>query len=200
MLLRDYLQSTACGTGPIRGLTNQVFDTLNAELPPGTLVDISAHVQSVGSSTLPFVQRIGAEALIAAIEEKGQKLPLVHALRVLPQQYALRHWALHDRCEITAAAPPSRSNHEGANAIDVKKEFISNWKSVLNHHGWVQTVPNDPPHFDFTGDHDRDFVQKAVLAFQKLWNTHNPNDLIAEDGTYGTQTEKRLKKSPIAGF
>jgi N-acetylmuramoyl-L-alanine amidase len=201
MLLREYVQSTACGTGPIRGLTNQVFATLNAGLPPGTLVDISAHVQSVGSSTLPFVQRVGAEALIAAIEQKGQKLPLIHALRVLPQQFALRHWALHDRCEITAAAPPSKSNHEGANAIDVKREFIASWKSVLNQHGWIQTVlPHDPAHFDFTGEHDPVFVRKAVLAFQKLWNTHNPNDLIAEDGGYGTETERRLKASPIAGF
>jgi hypothetical protein len=200
MLLRDYVPSH-CGTGPIKNLINQVMDTLTANLPPGTLVDVSAHVEIFGSSTLPFVQRVGAEALIAAIEEKGEKLPLVHALRVLPQQFALRFWAQHDLCEISAAAPPSKSNHEGANAIDVKGEFISDWKSVLNHHGWVQTVlPNDPAHFDFTGDHDPDFVQKAVLAFQKLWNTHNPNDLIKEDGVYGDKTEKRLKKSPIEGF
>lgn len=198
MLLRDYVQSN-CGTGPIAGLTKQVVDTLISDLPPGTLVDISAHVQISGATTLPFVQKLGAEALIAAILEKGQKLPLVHALRVLPQQFALRQWAQQNRCGIPAAAPPSRSNHEGANAVDVNNH--TSWKAVLNHHGWKQTVlPHDPAHFEFTGDHDRDFVEKAVTAFQKLWNIHNPNDLIDEDGGYGTETEKRLKRSPIAGF
>ena len=200
MLLRDYVQSN-CGTGPIAGLIKQVVAKLNSELPSGTLVDVSVHLDISGSTTLPFIQRVGAEALIAAIQEKGQKLPVVHALRVLPQQYALRQWAQQGRCDITAAARPSKSNHEGANAIDVPRIFIPTWKSVLNHHGWFQTVlPNDPAHFDFTGDHDPIFVEKAVMAFQKLWNEHNPNDLIGEDGDYGTETEKRLKKSPIAGF
>lgn len=198
MLLRDYVQSN-CGTGPIAGLIKQVVDMIKADLPPGTLVDISAHVNISGATTLPLVQKAGAEALIAAIQEKNQKLPLVHALRVLPQQFALRRWAEQGRCSIPAAAPPSRSNHEGANAVDVNNH--NSWKSVLNNHGWVQTVlPNDPAHFEFTGVHDRDFVTKAVTAFQKLWNIHNPNDLIEEDGSYGTETEKRLKKSPIAGF
>ena len=199
MLLRDYVPSH-CGTGPIKGLTDQVIEMLTSELPAGTLVDISAHVNMVGASHLTFLQNPGAEALIAAIQEKGQKLPLVHTLRVLPQQYALHQWALQKRCDIKKAAPPAKSNHEGANAIDVPSEHINSWKSVLNHHGWIQTVPGDLPHFDFTGDHDPDFVEKAVRAFQKLWNTHNPNDLIEEDGDYGTETEKRLKASPIAGF
>lgn len=199
MLLRDYVP-THCGTGPIAGLTNQVIDMLMSELPAGTLVDISPHIQSVGATTLPFVQRAGAEALIAAIQEKGQRLPLVHALRVLPQQFALRHWAQHGRCSIPAAAPPSKSNHEGANAIDVASN-LSSWKAVLNHHGWKQTVlPNDPAHFEFTGAHDPDFVRKAVSAFQKLWNLHNPGDLISTEGTYGEETRKRLEKSPISGF
>lgn|GEM_PF-1457832 len=199
MLLRDYVP-THCGTGPIAGLTKQVIDMLMSELPPGTLVDISAHVNAVGATTLPFVQSAGAAALIAAIQEKGQKLPLVHALRVLPQQFALRFWAQHGRCGIPAAAPPSKSNHEGANAIDVAGDF-SVWKSVLNHHDWKQTVlPNDPAHFEFTGAHDPDFVVKAVSAFQKLWNLHNPGDLISTEGTFGKETKKRLEASPIAGF
>jgi hypothetical protein len=198
MLLQDYVKSH-CGTGPIAGLTKQVVDMLTSELPPGTLIDISAHVQISGATTLPFLQKAGAEALIAAIKEKGQKLPLVHGLRVLPQQYALRHWAQHGRCDIPAAAPPSKSNHEGANAVDVKNR--NSWITVLKHHGWIQTVlPKDPAHFEFTGDHDPDFVKKAVSAFQKLWNLHNPNDLISTEGTYGTETRKRLEASPIAGF
>lgn len=199
MLLRDYV-SSQCGTGPIKGLTHQILETLTSELPPGTLVDVSDHVHP-RDITVPFLQKEAAEALIAAILEKDEKLPLVHAIRVLPQQYAVHRWAQQHRCGITRAAPPSRSNHEGARAIDVDGDHINSWKTVLNHHGWVQTVlPADPAHFDFTGNHDPDFVPKAVLAFQKLWNTHNPNDLIAEDGTYGPETERRLKASPIAGF
>lgn len=200
MLLRDYVASQ-CGTGGFAGLTKQVIDILTSELPPGTLVDVSAHVQMVGASTITLLQRPGAEALIAATVEKGQKIPLFHTLRVLPQQYALRQWALQERCDIKKAAPPSKSNHEGANAVDVPTAQINNWKTVLNHHGWVQTVlPGDPPHFEFTGANDSGFVKKGVRAFQKLWNIHNPNDRISESGNYGPETEKRLKASPIAGF
>ncbi|HXT63402.1 MAG TPA: M15 family metallopeptidase [Pyrinomonadaceae bacterium] len=201
MLLRDFVQTSNCSTAPIAGLVKQVFAKLTSDLPPDTLVDISAHIEISGASKLPFVQRVGAEALIDAIEEKGEKLPLVHAFRVLPHQFVLRTWAEQQRCDITRAAPPSKSNHEGANAIDVPHEVREDWKPVLNDHGWFQTVlPDDPAHFDFTGEHDPDFVEKAVLAFQRLWNTHNPDDLIKEDGLYGPKTEKRLKKSPIAGF
>jgi hypothetical protein len=197
MLLHDYV-SAHCGTGPMAGLVKQICDTLTSELPAGTLTDISAHVQPQNDSTITLLQSPGAETLVAAILEKGHKLPLFHALRVLPQQYAFRTWLEQGRCSIPAAAKPGRSNHERGNAIDV--DDLSSWKSVLNHHGWIQTVSGDPSHFEFNGEHDSAFNQKGILAFQKLWNKHNPNDPIEEDGTYGPETEKRLKASPIAGF
>lgn len=34
-----------------------------------------------------------------------------------------------------------------------------------------------------------------------LWNRHNPNDLIDEDGVFGdVETGPRLLRSPIEGF
>src|SRR5690606_40481535 len=33
----------------------------------------------------------------------------------------------------------------------------------------------------------------------RLWNGNDPNDLIAEDGIYGPQTEARLRESPAEG-
>ena len=197
MLLRDYV-AEHCGTSPMAPLVDQICDVLRSDLPPGTLVDISPHVDPMNDSTTPLLQNPGADALVAAILEKGQKLPLFHALRVLPQQFAFHRWHQQGRCEIPKAAPPGKSNHERANAIDIGS--LSSWKSVLNHHGWIQNVSGDPSHFEFNGAHDPTFNIKGIIAFQKLWNAHNPNDLIKVDGDYGSETEKRLKKSPIEGF
>jgi hypothetical protein len=200
MQLFDYVSAGPCdGTGPIAGLTKQVLDTLTADLAPGALVDISAHVHMISPTTIPLLQKHAAEALIAAVQEKGQKPDLFHALRVLPQQYAFHYWYKHDRCEQGIAAAPSRSKHEGADAIDIKDH--NSWINVLKNHEWRWFGPNDKAHFTYYGaENDSDFVTKNVLAFQKLWNKHNPNDVIKEDGVYGDHTETRLKASPIAGF
>jgi MYXO-CTERM domain-containing protein len=39
-----------------------------------------------------------------------------------------------------------------------------------------------------------------VTAFQRLWNRNHPEDVIPEDGVYGTETEKRVARSPVGGF
>jgi len=39
-----------------------------------------------------------------------------------------------------------------------------------------------------------------LLAFQKLWNKNNPNNKIAEDGIYGSETEKAFYNSPCNGW
>jgi hypothetical protein len=88
MLLRDYLPNN-CSTSGLMGLTKQIADTLVAGLPPDKVIDVTPHVIIAGGTTLPYLQKEAGEALIAAINEKGQKPRLVHAVRVLPQQYAV---------------------------------------------------------------------------------------------------------------
>ena len=198
MLLGDYLPDN-CSTSGLMGLTQQIVDTLIADLPAGMVIDISSKVNKVGGSTLPYLQKDAAEALIAAIDEKGETPRLVHAVRVIPQQYAVYYWYTHGRkCGVKLAAQPGSSPHERAIAVDFENH--GDWINVLARHNWVWRGNDDPPHFNYHGGHDPDFGHKGMKAFQKLWNLHHPDDKIAEDGTYGGETRKRLEASPIEGF
>src|SRR5687767_6726475 len=96
MLLSEYLP-TNCSTAGLFGLSKQISDILVQSLPAGTLTNISDHVVIAGSTTLPYLQSAAATNLIAAIDEKGTKPRLVHALRVLPQQYAVFYWFTHGK-------------------------------------------------------------------------------------------------------
>jgi N-acetylmuramoyl-L-alanine amidase len=70
----------------------------------------------------------------------------------------------------------------------------------LERHGWSWYGDQDPPHFDYVGGGTRDIRGTAMLAFQNLWNKNNLNDRIAEDGSYGAQTESRLNQAVASGF
>src|SRR5437667_342400 len=72
--------------------------------------------------------------------------------------------------------------------------------NVLKKHNWIWRGHQDPPHFNYHGGSDPDFGHTGIKAFQKLWNQHNPDDQIDEDGSYGDDTQKRLEASPIDGF
>jgi len=198
MLLRDYLP-TNCSTSGIAGLAKQIADTLLAGLPQDKVIDVSSHVTIAGGSTIPFLQKEAGEAFIAAINEKGESPRLVHAIRVLPQQYAVFYWYTHGKkCGVVLAASPGTSPHERGIAIDLENH--GDWINVLRSHNWIWRGQADPPHFNYHGGQDADFGHEGIRAFQKLWNQHNPNDKIAEDGSYGPNTEKRLEASPIEGF
>ena len=95
MLLKEYLP-TSCDTSGLAGLTKQVASMLLDNLPAGEVLDISSHVVQAGATTIPFLQTEAATALIAAIDEKGTQPHLVHAVRVLPQQYAVHFWVTHN--------------------------------------------------------------------------------------------------------
>jgi hypothetical protein len=198
MLLSEYLPNN-CSTAGLFGLSKQISDMLLTSLPAGQLTDISQHVTIAGSTTLPYLQSAAATALIAAINEKGTKPRLVHALRVLPQQYAVFYWFTHGKkCGVVLAATPSASPHERAIAIDIQNH--SEWIPVLKKHNWKWRGAADPPHFNFLGGHDPDLGREGIRAFQKLWNQHNPTEPLSEDGNYGPKTQKRLEASPIEGF
>jgi hypothetical protein len=192
------LAQAQCSTEGLAPLARQVAQTLLASLPATDTVDISGHVDIVGGSTLPYLQRPAAEALIAAINEAGRKPQLVHALRTLPQQYMVYYQYLHHLCGIPLAASPGTSPHERGIAVDLQDH--QSWIEVLARHNWVWRGAADPPHFNYHGPQNPDFGIKEIAAFQQTWNAHNPADVINVDGSYGPKTESKLLISPINGW
>lgn len=195
MKLKDYLPNH-CSTSGLIGLTKQIADILLAD-QASKVINISAHVNIVGASTIPFLQKEAAQALIAAIAEKGTKPSMTHAIRVLPQQAAVSFWFQHGLCGIPLAATPGTSPHERGIAIDIGNHAA--WRTVLRNHKWIWRGTADPPHFNYHGGHDPDFGIEGIRSFQKLWNLHNA-EKIDEDGVFGTITQKKLGLSPIEGF
>ncbi len=171
---------------------------LDRGLPAAAVTDLSQHVIMAGPTTLPYLQRAAGEALIAAIRELGVKPRLVHALRTLPQQYAVSQWYLRKRCGIPLAALPGTSPHEHGVAIDV--DDFDKWIKVLRQHNWQWRGEADRSHFNFHGPSDPDFGRYSVLAFQKLWSRNRPSDKLTEDGVLGPKTIARLESAPAGGF
>ena len=155
--------SSACDTGAIAGLSQQVLDRLETQ---GALVAI-AHplIQLEGAHNNPWLQPQAAEALIAAVEERGEPLVINSALRTPMQQYLIHQQAQRGECGIQAAAPPPFSNHNSGLAIDI--EDSSGWRPYLERHGWQWLGAWDPMHFDYTGG-GVDLGGAQVLAFQEL--------------------------------
>lgn len=197
MNLKELAQKE-CSTEKLAPLARQIAKTLIASLPATEVIDISGHVNIVGGSTLPYLQRAAGEALIAAITQAGRKPKLVHALRTLPQQYMVHYQYIHHLCNIPLAASPGSSPHERGIAIDIQEHEA--WIEVLKQHNWIWRGAADRPHFNFHGPQDADFGIAEIKAFQQTWNDHNPNDLLKVDGSYGPKTESKLLLSPIAGW
>ncbi len=57
----------------------------------------------------------------------------------------------------------------------------------------------DKVHFEH-GTGARTYAEKNLEAFQRLWNKHNPNAKISEDGIYGPATANAFNKSPCNGW
>ena len=191
--------SGSCNTAGLRGLNNQIVELL-LPVVPGELVSCEGIVRIVGASTLPFLQPAAKAALERASDEKGQKPKLVHAYRTVAQQFVLRQWHLDEKCRITSARTPGSSDHEKGTAIDITD--VDEWRTVLENHGWRWAGPGDRGHFSFTGGGTTSRVlTESVRAFQRLWNRHNPDDRITEDGIFGdVETGPRLLRSPVEGF
>ncbi len=198
MNVGEYLKGGTCSTELLKVLSRQIAEELFKSTDAGKVVTISEHVNIAGGSTLPYLQRNAAVALANAIKEFGRKPRLVHALRVLPQQYALYDQYIHHRCGIPLAAAPGTSPHERGVAIDLND--WEDWIPVLRRHQWIWRGAADKPHFNFHGDSDPDFGHYGIRAFQYLWNKHNPNDLLKADGVIGPKTIEKLMLSPVSGW
>lgn len=185
-----------CTTTVVRGLSEQLIAQMNC-IQPG-VVSSFAHLQNLNlySAVFPFLQSPAVQGLTSTVAGQNT-LTISSALRTIPQQYLLYRWYQQGRCNIGLAARPGRSNHNGALAIDTPD--YTAWKSRFQANGWQWLGSNDPVHFNYTAG-GTDIRELSVLAFQKLWNTNNPNDVLVEDGIYGSNTESRLKQSPSNGF
>lgn len=191
----DDVLNQGCTTMVVRGLSEQLIEEMNC-IDPG-VVSSFAYLQNLNlyAAVFPFLQTPAVDALDATVSGQNT-LTISSALRSVPQQYLLYRWYQQGRCNISLAASPGRSNHNGAKALDTPD--YTAWKSRFQSNEWTWLGGNDPVHFTFNGG--KDIRALSVLAFQKLWNRNNPNDTIAEDGDYGSNTEARLKQSPSNGF
>lgn len=187
--------SSSCSTAVVLGLSKQIADEISCT--DSTLLrrfTPTTRLQLTSNAVLPY---LGAKAKTDLEGVAATRTVQINsAFRTVAQQYLLYRWYQQGRCGISAAARPGRSNHESGRALD-----ISNYSSLISAmagRGWSHNVPGDAVHFEHLSS--ADVRGKDVLAFQRLWNRNNPGDKISEDGSYGPQTEARLKAAPATGF
>ena len=193
-LLQD---APGCSTSVVNGLSQQLIHQMNL-IVPDALVSFDDLDVELEEAAFPFLQPAAKQGLQQAIQERGIKLHINSAYRTIAQQVLLYRWGAD--CGSSRVARPGRSNHQSGLALDVSKDTVDDWKPFLEKHGWQWYGEDDRPHFDYVGGGTRDIRSSAMLAIQKLWNKNHPNERIAEDGDYGSQTEDALNRSPAMGF
>lgn len=195
----DQAANSGCSTKSVEGLTKQIIAQADC-LTPGSFVEVPKRPNmTYGSAVVPFMEQPARDALLKAVDaNKNTSLTINSMLRSVAQQYLLYRWYVNGQCSIGLAAKPGTSNHETGLAIDVQN--YTTWKPLLTNAGFTWLGANDPVHFDYSGPGAVSQAKIGVQAFQELWNKNHPNDLIAEDGLYGPQTEARLKQAPAEGF
>jgi len=190
--------STECATVAVKGLSVQLVEQIQC-LRPSTFMKIdNTPGLALGVSVFPYLQTSAAKALVAAQKARGVTMSINSAVRTLAQQYLLYRWYQTGRCGIGLAASPGTSNHEGAIAIDINDN--AGWRTSLQGKSFRWLGASDPVHYDFIGGGTVDLKGLSVKAFQRLWNTNHPTDLIVEDGDYGGATASRLAQAPANGF
>jgi N-acetylmuramoyl-L-alanine amidase len=188
---------TECSTFAVRGLDIQLIYQMN-KISPGLLVRIDDLNISLSSAAHPWMQASAKENLAKALAARGQKMDINSAYRTLAGQMLLRSHYHSNRCGISAAAPPGKSNHNNASAIDI--EDADGWRSTLESNNWRWIGSFDPVHYDCVDSNIKAIHQIAVQAFQQIWNSRRPNDPVASDGDFGPVTASRLRYSPAEGF
>ncbi len=188
----EQVGTTGCSTAVVLGLSRQIADEIACAMP-NQFIDFSAPgIMLSSNAVLPYLQA-GAAADIQAVA-RTRTVAVNSAFRTPPQQYLLRQWYLAGKCGITAAATVGRSNHESGRALDISGYSLT----AMTSNDYAHSVPGDDPHFDHV--ESADLRGQDIKAFQRLWNRNHPEDVIAEDGLYGTMTEQRLRAAPATGF
>lgn len=189
----------SCTTSSVLGLSQQIIAEANC-IQPGAYAEVPSRSNlTVKANVFAYMQTPARDALVKALDAKPSTTMTVNSmLRTVAQQYLLYRWYQQGKCGIGLAAKPGKSNHETGLALDINE--YSTWKSTMSGKGFTWLGSGDPPHFDYTGSGKKSYAGVDVQAFQRLWNRNHPEDLIGEDGSWGPQTEARMKKAPAAGF
>jgi N-acetylmuramoyl-L-alanine amidase len=188
---------TDCSTFAVRGLDIQLIYQMN-KISPGLLVRIDDLNVALSQAAHPWMQAAAKENLAKALAARGQKMEINSAYRTIAGQMLLRSHYRNSRCGISAAAPPGKSNHNNASAIDI--EDSGGWRSALEASNWKWIGSFDPVHYDCVDANIKSIHQIAVQAFQQIWNSRRPNDPVANDGDFGPVTASRLRYAPAEGF
>jgi N-acetylmuramoyl-L-alanine amidase len=188
---------TDCSTFAVRGLDIQLIYQMN-KISPGLLVRIDDLNVALSQAAHPWMQAAAKDNLAKALAARGQKMEINSAYRTIAGQMLLRSHYRSNRCGISAAAPPGKSNHNNASAIDI--EDSSGWRSALEASNWKWIGSFDPVHYDCVDANIKSIHQIAVQAFQQIWNSRRPNDPVANDGDFGPVTASRLRYAPAEGF
>lgn len=189
-----------CSTASVRKLSLQIIAEMNIMIPNVLVSFDDLNIES-GSAVNLYLQPGAKDALRRVIRAKGDRsLPITSAYRTVAQQHLLFSWYKQGKCGIGLAATPGKSNHEDGLAIDVPDTANATWRSTLEDEDWDWLGDNDRFHFTYRGGGRDDIGDIGVKAFQRLWNKHNPGDLITVDGDFGSQTAARMNRSPAEGF
>jgi hypothetical protein len=190
---------STCSTASVKGLSYQIIEEGNC-ISPGAFSPLTLPANaSATSNVFLFLEKPARDRLSSILKANpGKSLSINSMLRTVAQQYVLYSWYQKGRCGVTLAATPGKSNHETGLAIDVQE--YSSWRSIMESNGFDWLGSKDPWHFDYVGAGAVDHRGLDVKAFQRLWNRNNPNDKIAEDGSWGPATESRMRKAPAGGF
>lgn len=192
------IEYSDCSTAGCRALDRQLIAQIQV-ISPGALVRFDHLSVRVGPGCHPYLQAPALKALEQGLASKpGAILDCNSAYRTLVQQWILWNHCQHKRCQISAAASPSRSNHESGLALDAN--HAQSWRPHLEKFGWDWLGSWDEMHFDFRGPGCKDLQKLSVLAYQKLWNLNNTKGQLREDGALGPATHAALMQAPVEGF
>ncbi len=194
----DVLNVGSCGgeAPEILPLARQIASTIMC-MHPGTLEEFGSSGNLVVRAPLPFALPQLVDDLHTAAA--GGRLTINAALRTVAQQYVMYwRWA-HGRRSGCTAAPTNqygRGTHNPGAAVDVAE--AGSVVGRMNHAGLAWGGLWHPP------DSVHYYIQSTAFydvgAFQRLWNSNNPGDPIAETGTWNGETLARLLASPAHGF
>ena len=197
--VQDAVNAGGCSTLVVHGLSVQIVDEVNCLVPNALAAIPNAPNLTKSATTFGYMQTPAQAAFTKMLAtNQGMSMSVDSMLRTVAQQYLLYAWYLAGMCGIQLAATPGTSNHEQGLAFDTPD--YNQWMSAAMGNDFMWYGNSDVVHFDYVGPGAVDLNGKDVLAFQKLWNINNPNDMISEDGSYGPATESRLKQSPADGF
>jgi hypothetical protein len=191
--------NAGCSTEMVNGLSLQIIAEARC-----LSADAFARVPRrknlvVGSQVFFYLEAAAREPLLRALDaHPTQTMTVNSALRTIAQQYLLFKWGAGKRCGVQLAANPGESNHETGLALDVRE--AKTWRPWLEKNGFHWHGASDRVHFDYRGAGAVDHTGLDVKAFQRLWNRNHPDDLLAETGRFGGDTQSRLEKSPARGF